>query len=373
MNSADLPIEKQRTLHENGASLPYNSRMSYLEIILPFGIPPASLAKQLLQQAQVPSLSRLISFAKPSHSMRLSQFARLLPHEYWVYTRESSHTKPKLANPDDRYTSPAIAHNLMMSAGLIATDSKDHTAHWFVLQPAHIHIARDHLVLTDPGRLDITEKEAQELFKIAAEICNESGFSLRFGDLKTWFLRADPWRDLQTASVSAAAGHNMDIWMAEGEHARAWRKLQNEIQMAWHACAINVEREAIGEAAINSVWIHGGSSDLHAVQVERGIQNLNKFLSGTVNNNHGKIVQIDELLEPALNSDWGEWLIQLNALERQCFAPLLQALESGHLDSFELVLSDGEQIAAFMCRKSHWFHRFKKPNLQRLHNLVSPV
>jgi hypothetical protein len=71
--------------------------------------------------------------------------------------------------------------------------------------------------------------------------------TLQYGDASTWFLRADGWTGLKTASADAACGHNVDIWMPDGEHARAWRKLQNEIQMMWFAHTLNDEREAQGK------------------------------------------------------------------------------------------------------------------------------
>lgn len=344
--------------------------MSYLEIILPFGIPPAAMAKQLLQQSQAPSLAYLLSYAKRMETMRLSEFARLLPHEYWLYARDENSSRPRQAKIDERYSSPAIAQSLMKSFGLDAQLSADERAFWFVLQPVHIHVARDHLVLTDVSRLQIDGPEARTLFDIAEQICQEYGFHLVFGDAQTWFLRADAWRDLQTSSIHAAAGHNMDIWMAEGEHARAWRKLQNEIQMAWHGNSINEAREARGLVAINSVWIHGGSDAPQGIQMAQGSDTLNATLKKISGSNEANIILLDELLEPALNSDWGYWLERLHSLEHSCFQPLRQALEEKHLNSFTLVLSDAQHIEAFECRKPNWLQAFKKPSLNRLQELV---
>jgi hypothetical protein len=52
----------------------------------------------------------------------------------------------------------------------------------------------------------------------------------------------------------------------EAGTARAWRKLQNEIQMLWHISPVNEARQASGLPAINSIWISGIGSigDLQA-------------------------------------------------------------------------------------------------------------
>src|SRR5690606_10769345 len=129
---------------------------------------------------------------------------------------------------------------------------------WFVLQPVHIHIARDHLVLTDPRQLQLEESHSCTLFDIARPLFEEVGKTLLWVDAATWLLRADDWQALHTASPGAACGHNVDIWMPQGEQARDWRRLQNEVQMHWHGHAVNDERAAQGQRPVNSIWLWGG-------------------------------------------------------------------------------------------------------------------
>jgi hypothetical protein len=44
----------------------------------------------------------------------------------------------------------------MQTAGIPVTEG-----YWFLPQPIHIHVARDHLVLTDTERLEISQAEAE--------------------------------------------------------------------------------------------------------------------------------------------------------------------------------------------------------------------
>jgi hypothetical protein len=206
--------------------------MKNLELILPFSIPPSGLENDLLKAMQTPALARLIASAKRMPLRNIDPFSKALVHEYFLAN--------ELQGAHD--CDPPVTLNRMRDMGLQPVDGR-----WFTLQPVHIHIARDHLVLTDQRRLDISEQESRVLFEIAKTATDEAGMTLQYGDASTWFLRADGWTGLKTASADAACGHNVDIWMPDGEHARAWRKLQNEIQMMWFAHTLNDEREAQGK------------------------------------------------------------------------------------------------------------------------------
>lgn len=344
--------------------------MSYLEIILPFGIPNPALAKELLRQAQTPSLAKLTSFGRLRQHHQLNEFARLLPHEFCLYqdpfsTGNSKKQNIVLLDKEERFTSPETTHHSMSLRAATPT-----AGFWFTLSPVHIHIARDHLVITDPQRLTISEHESRELFKIAHEICVEFGHELVYGDAKSWFLRADEWSELRTSSLSAAAGHNMDIWIAEGEMARPWRKLQNEIQMAWHISLVNQAREENGQTPINSVWLHSGSAQVTPPNFLTGVKSLQSVLHDSNLKLSMQRIVIDDLNEPALNSDWGSWLAQLNQLEMTCFDPLWSALEKGEIKSINLVLSDTQQLALIECRPARFWQMWKKPTLAPLLTLA---
>ncbi len=201
------------------ARLPYNIGYETLEIILPFSIPPAGLEKDLIKAMHTPALAKLIACSSKKVLLTSEEFSKALAHEYLLAGD---------LNTIDFSNSPATAWDDMQTRGITPQ-----TGFWFRLQPIHIHFARDHLVLMDQRRLQITENESRQLFALAKTVCDEFEMELVFGDNHTWFLRCDAWSSLKTATVDAACGHNIEIWMAQGEHARAWRKLQNEIQMLW--------------------------------------------------------------------------------------------------------------------------------------------
>ena len=135
------------------------------------------------------------------------------------------------------------------------------------IQPVHLHATRDHLVLMHPDHIPLTADESAALLEEAKPLLqDEFKAEVIVADPHHWFINPTHFASLATHSVDQAHGRNIDWWLprdtTELGTARAWRKLQNEIQMLWHISPINEARQASGLPAINSIWISGiGSID----------------------------------------------------------------------------------------------------------------
>lgn len=299
-------------------------------LLLPFGLPPTEHAKDLLASLNAPALAMLMTRATELPVLRFDTFAAALPHEIVQYACSSDN-------------SPPIAHHRMQQLGVAAQ-----TGFWFMLQPVHLHVARDHLVLTDLRQLPIDEQTSRHLFESASPLFDELGHELRFGDACHWFMRADAWHALRTTTPDAATGHNVDVWLPSGEHARAWRKLHNEVQMLWHSHPANEAREANGQPRINALWLWGGADANQSAAPDSP-------------------ALVDESLIPhALADDWGRWLLAMQEIEREHCMPLLKQLQAKAIDSLMLQLSDAHlvrrwRVTPLMLRK-FW----RKPSLNRL-------
>lgn len=355
-------------------SLPYNRDMSHLDILLPFGLPPAEMAADLIRQLNTPALATLLARAKPLECQAFDGFSRALPHETWA-ARQFGLEAPLRAGD-----SPPIAQAAMQTLGLTPESGV-----WFMLQPVHLHVARDHLVLSDLRQLDLSEQDSRALFDVAKPLFDEAGNTLVYGDAQTWFARADDWQDMQTSTPDAACGHNIDIWMPKGMHARDWRRLQNEVQMHWHTHPVNEKREARGLKPVNSIWLWGGTPPSmnaspgvikEAVNLPGWMKAFNRFASRQVEVDsaaeliaatpqHGLLV-LDALIGPALAGDWAEWLARLQALDIDWFAPLLDALKSGRIDQLSLVFSDNTGLSPFAASRQSLRKFWVKPSLARL-------
>ena len=353
--------------------------MNHLDILLPFGLPQTELARDLLRQCQAPALATLLAREKRADQSRACDpFSRALPHEHWLsqYFKLNASQATDSAQ-DPRGNSPPAAIALLRGH-----DEALRQGHWFILQPAHTHVARDHLVLTDIAQLALDEADARRLFASALPLFAEVGRTLIYLDASTWLMRADDWAGLHTSTPQAASGRNIDIWMPAGPGELAWRKLQNEVQMQWFYESLNEERERRGQQAVNSLWLWGGGDAANAIATNhyshgfklhgwpqalstnnQDASNAAEVLAGS---GERGLLLLDTLLEAGLSQEWGIWLERLETLERDWFAPLLQALREQQLGSLSLIMSGQDRLLEVALSKSALRKFWVRPGLSRL-------
>jgi len=338
--------------------------MKQLDILIPFALPPAEMARDLLRQAHAPALAMLLGRGKAAAPAQTHDpFARALPHEHWL-TRRFGLPATAVDN------SPAAAAALLRSFG-----HDPDGGHWFVLHPAHIHVARDHLVLTDIAQLDLDEAQSRALFASAEPLVTELGHGFLYGDARTWFLRADAWAGLRTSTPTAASGRNIDIWMPEGPGELPWRKLQNEVQMQWFSDALNEDREMRGLKAVNSIWLWGGAD--HAIGHASGTSDnawartLTPAPDGTAEQpieaaGLAPLLVANGLTEAALAEEWGIWLDRLATLDGALLAPRLQSLRDGEIDQIRLILTGADRLREYGATRGALRRFWAQPSLSGL-------
>lgn len=343
--------------------------MNRLDLLLPFSLTPPELARDLQRELHLPSLAMLLGRGTVRTSIANDDFARTLPHEAWLFENAA-------ATRNDN--SPPLALHLAHEAGLPLDDG-----FWFILQPFHLHVARDHLVLTDPRQLHISEAESRVLFASAQSLFAEDDKQLFYISPAVWLLRADEWHALRTSTPDAACGHNVDIWTPQGDRSREWRRLQNEVQMHWHDHPVNDERAGRGLKPVNSVWLWGGAKAgtstmqrfetafsstnqttpvLSALKA-KSVANAGDVLAASAS--HAVLV-LDDLSAAALTEDWAEWIARLNAMEDKWFAPLLNALRSGQLKQLGITLNHHAQLKTVDVSAGALRKFWKKPALTAL-------
>ncbi|OGB24352.1 MAG: hypothetical protein A3I66_16415 [Burkholderiales bacterium RIFCSPLOWO2_02_FULL_57_36] len=348
--------------------------MSHLDILLPFGLPPAEIAGDVLRELKTPALASLVARTNAHRREEFDALSRALPHETWLARQFG------LEESMRKRGSPPVAAAILRAYGLTADAGS-----WFLLHPVHLQLARDHVLLIDQRQLSLSEQESRALFDAAKPLFDEIGKPLLYGDARTWFVRADNWDDLCTATADAAAGRNIAMWLPQGSAERDWRKLQNEIQMHWHTHPVNEKREHRGEKPVNSVWLWGGAAataDTPPVRYSElfnlpGWTNaLGRSSSAPVKNGtasdiiaaapkHGLTV-LDQLIEPALAGEWSEWIDRLHALESAWLAPIADALKTGKISQVSLVMTHGTDLAEFITGRYSSKKFWVKPSLSRL-------
>lgn len=337
--------------------------MTQISLVLPFALPPAELASDLVRALKMPALATLL--ARSSEKSITASDQRLLPHETWLAQRFGL---------SETGSAPFAAAS-MRGFGLDPAG-----ASWFIVHPAHVEIARTHLSMHDPRRLHLADAHARDLFAVAKPVFDELGHTLVYGDAQTWFMAAADWTTLQTSSPDAVIGQNLTDFFPTGPGASDYRKLQNEVQMLWFDHPANLEREASGLPAVNSFWtwgLSGPGATLPAAPLFAG-SHAEPWMMGMTtcpapalpdpfNGKSADSVLIrGDLCEPALATDWSTWLAIMHHMESKLFAPSLAGLLQGRDATVSIVLSNRTGLKEFTTTK--WAQRsfWRKASLDRL-------
>ena len=337
--------------------------MSHITLVLPHLLPLPEFAPDLVRALQTPALAALLSRTSAFERQALPDTARALPHEQWL-ARTLGLSKDGL---------PAFAAAAMRGFGL---DPADGT--WYIVNPAHIQIARSHSMMADLRHLGLGEDESRALYEAARPLCEEIGHPLRYGDAQTWFLRADDWTGIEAATPDTVVGMDLSDFVPRGKQALPLRRLQNEVQMLWHTHPVNAAREARRLPAVNSFWLWGAASDatraagrVVSIGVPGWVRGLSSESIGSLDSLAGALAQdgllvVGILADAAIASDWGTWVQQVQHLDDKLFAPLHAALVQGRVKELKLVLSNRETLAEFtttaMAQRKFW----RRPTLERL-------
>ncbi|NYH12841.1 hypothetical protein GGD41_000069 [Paraburkholderia bryophila] len=322
-----------------------------LHLLLPFALPAAADASTALHDIQSPALDRLIARATLVERVVGEDFQRTLPHERWV-ARQFGALPSGAAAADEAPLAPYM---------LRADGGDPGTATWACVQPVHVRIAHDHLVLIDPASLDLSDDEASALLAVARPLIEELGVRIEAPRPARWYLSGDGFGTLAGASPLRASGRNIEIWLPHeahsGERSRAWMKLQNEVQMAWFEHPVNEAREARGLPAVNSIWFHAQGAVqpvrspfarvLSDAAATRGLAMTAGVEVGVPPASFGALrsaadgvtlVELDPFSAPYIEQDWARWNDAFAALQTDWFDPVLAALQSGELGELGLTL-----------------------------------
>lgn len=216
-------------------------------------------------------------------------------------------------------------------AAAAAIDDGRAAAAWR-LDPVHLHVGRDHLVLTDPSALAVDAADAAALAAAIEPLFADEGLGLDVAAPGRWYLHErDPARALRlrTRPLSGATGRNVDAWMPTGDDARRWRRMVNEVQMTWHAHPVNEARAERGLPAVNSLWIEGRvptGDDPRTRAAARIAARAPASAALRVDAGAAGAIVVDARLHDAtLAGDPQRWAAAWRALEADTFAAIVQA------------------------------------------------
>jgi hypothetical protein len=190
----------------------------------------------------------------------------------------------------------------------------------------HLALGADQANLLDPDQMDLRPEETAALLDTARSLFDGTGFTVQALSPQRWRLTLPDGLRPQTASPHVVAGHRLNEWWRQDADMRPWRRLLNEIQMAWHEHPVNDDRAARGLPPVNALWLYGGGRPWPIVPA-----GPERVLTG--------------LDAPQRAGDWSAWLDALAELDAQHLRPLAGKQGVPDTPTDLLLLGDDRQVA----------------------------
>ena len=269
-----------------------------MHLLIPFAHCSAAACSQALRTLRLPNLDRLLSRLQAQPGDDGDEYSLSPPHERvlaraqgWdVADGSAPWAAAALAERGEAPPAPACA--------------------W--ITPCHWHVATDHITMSNPQDLQLSEGESRALMQAMRGYFEEDGITLRYDAPMRWLAGGAVFERLPCASLDRVIGRNIDAWLPASAQAAPLRRLQNEMQMLLYQHPVNDLRIERGLAPVNSFWI-SGSGRLPAPTGPLALR-------PTVD---------DSLRTSAMREDWQAWSEAWQALDAGACASLLAALQGG--------------------------------------------
>ena len=239
------------------------------------------------------------------------------------------------------------------------------TTDWIAVDPVHLRLERERLVLAGDEVLAVNEEEAAALVDTLNGYFPELGvFHAAAPD--RWYLKlaggptSDALLRLKAPAPSEVIGRSVEGLLADLTEEREVRRLLNEIQTVLHAHPVNQRRDAAGRATLNSLWLWGGGrlpQRRKAMTGFDGVHGADALVQGlarldgvpelphvdsaevllALNAAKHALVVLNDLSSPVQYEDGPRYRRTLLDLESRWFGPARQALAGGRLDRLILV------------------------------------
>jgi 2,3-bisphosphoglycerate-independent phosphoglycerate mutase len=114
------------------------------------------------------------------------------------------------------------------------------------------------VIMTSYGFADLDETERDEIECTVRAVLLEEGMDFGSSHPERWTVALEGPLGFTFPPLQKALGVDIGEVLPEHPEALRWRRILNEIQVALHACPVNVKRRREGRQEINSVWFWGG-------------------------------------------------------------------------------------------------------------------
>ena len=255
------------------------------------------------------------------------------------------------------------------------TEAADSTSHWLCADPVNLAFAREHLLLHPFSDNALCLEEARTLIAALNELFTDLGHFEACTPTR-WYLRLKQATHVTLYPLDDVIGRPIKHFLPEGEDARLWQRTMNEAQIVLHNHAASQAREAAGKRAVNSLWLWGaGALTQRPTAPAQAVQATDPLSIGLARAagvptcapdtaqalRQSTLVVLDTLLKPAQRLDLESWRNALEALERDWFAPLADAVKRGQLNELQLTAPSDRGTLHVRLRSAERWKFWRKP------------
>ncbi len=255
--------------------------------------------------------------------------------------------------------------------------------YWLRVDPVHLHLLRDSLVLADCSPFGLAADEAEALVATLNRHFVADGLQFVAPAPDRWYLQLAEPLALTTHVPAVAIGGDADAWLPRGADAMRWHGWINEAQMLLHEHAVNAAREERGQLPVNSIWPWGGgelpasvASPFHSVCADNVLARGLALAQGCVvqplpakaeewqariSQPGAHLVVLDQLDTSAARQTPIRWQQTLQDLDARWLEPLLQRWKAGKLAGLHLHLAGMRKVASLTPQRSRRWQFWRKP------------
>jgi hypothetical protein len=250
---------------------------------------------------------------------------------------------------------------------------------WLRVDPVHLQLMRDRLIVADAQLTDLSEEDAVALLDTLNRHFAVDDIALEAPVPHRWYVRLPALPLISTTPAAEAVGRDVDSLLPQGDAAMAWHRWVNEAQMLLHDHPVNQAREARGQKTVNSLWPWGGGalSSLSGaffdhvtandplarglgMQAGAAVQSLPEDFR-TYSPQGNALIVLDSLNSSALRQHPELWLQALQRLDQDWLQPFAAAVSAGQVHALNLHLANFRQIRSFAVERWRRWHFWRRP------------